>query len=255
MKVYRVSRREDVERAYPCATESPSPFWADGLPLSRVWLADNLGQYVEGFHLEQDDQVIGHIYWAPAEGALAPFRIEAGVAFVYCEWIQGAHRGQGCMQVLFQAFADSLRAEGYKGILVAGTDIPSYMHRRHFLKRGFRETIPVEGGSLLYLPLTQGRVRIERLTPRVACQGTAGVEVLVVGSRFCPVGASAVLALRKVCRELGDAVQLGEVPAGAEALDRYGVAHGMFINGQARFFGPVTEDQVREELLKAMAGD
>jgi hypothetical protein len=81
------------------------------------------------------------------------------------------------------------------------------------------------------------------------------VEVLVIGSLFCPVGATAVLYLRKVAAEFGDRVALKEVPAEPEALSRYGVADGIFINGEPKFFGPVTEAQVRavivEELRKA----
>jgi hypothetical protein len=79
--------REDAARAYPCATESPRPFWADGLPLSCAWLADNLEKHVEGFHLEEDGRVIGHIYWAPSEQALVPYHVEEGVVWLYCEWV------------------------------------------------------------------------------------------------------------------------------------------------------------------------
>ncbi len=53
---------QDVQQAYPCATESPTPFWADVLSLSRAWFAENLGRPVEGFHLEDESgNVIGLI--------------------------------------------------------------------------------------------------------------------------------------------------------------------------------------------------
>ncbi len=246
MKVYRVSSREEAERAYPCTTESPALGWVNGLPVARPWFVGNLGQYVEGFHLETDDgQVIGHIYWASSETALAPYRLEDRVAFLYCEWVQRQHRGLGYMRWLFDAFVDFLRTGGYKGVLVEGTEFVEYMHSRHFAKRGFRTIRETEGGQLMYLPLSQDTVQVQPLAPRIPSEGVAPVEILVIGSLFCPVGASAVLYVRRVAAEFGDQVTVKEVPAGTEALARYGVANGIFLNGKARFFGPVSEDRVR----------
>lgn len=56
------------------------------------------------------------------------------------------------------------------------------------------------------------------------------MEVLIVGSLFCPVGAATVLCLRRAAAEFGDRVVIKEVPTGPEALPRYGVADGIFIN-------------------------
>ncbi|MEM1684423.1 MAG: GNAT family N-acetyltransferase [Thermosphaera sp.] len=254
MRIFRLTSSEEALQAYPCATESPRPFWAEGLELSRKWFAENLGSYVEGFHLEENEKVIGHIYWAPSERALVPYKTEPGVAWLYCEWIQRGSRGRGYMRALFSVFLDYLKAEGCKGLLVGTTNYEGYMHHSHFTKRGFW---PVEGGNggLMFLPIRQSSVRVEPLKPRVSCEGNAPVEVLIIGSLFCPVGATAVLYLRMVASEFGDLVALGEVPAGLEALARYGVAEGIFINGKPRFFGPVTEAQVRgvleDELRKA----
>jgi len=36
-----------------------------------------------------------------------------------------------------------------------------------------------------------------------------------------------------------------EMPAGTDALARFGVADGILVNGKIKFVGPVTEDQVR----------
>lgn len=255
MKVQPVQTLPDIRQAYPCATESPTPFWADGLPLSREWFAENLGRHVEGFHLtDEEGHVIGHLYWAPGDQALAPYKIEEGAAYLYCEWVQRSHRGKGGMRLLFREFVDSLRSQGYKGILVDGTEIEGYMHSRHFLRRGFRALREGEGGGLLYYPLGQPSVAVEPIEARIARETEAEVEILVIGSRFCPVGASAVLAVRKVAQEFGERVVVREIPAGREAIARYGVADGIFINGKARFFGPVQESGVRKAIEEELAG-
>jgi hypothetical protein len=249
MKVYRVSNPEEAQKAYPCATEAPIPTWADGLSLARAWFAKNLGERIEGFHLEDDlGEVIGHIYWAPSERALVPYRLEGGAAYIHCEWVQRQHVGKGYMHRLFGAFVGFLCEQNYKGILVDGTEIEGYMHLRHFARRGFRTLRESNGGRLMYLPLRQEVVKAEPITPRIAKEGTAPVEVLIIGSHACPVGTSTVLSLRKVAGELSGQVVMKEVPAGAEALACYGVADGIFINTRPKFFGPVTEEQVRRAI-------
>ncbi|MGB9723645.1 MAG: hypothetical protein ACP5OO_11105 [Chloroflexia bacterium] len=140
-----------------------------------------------------------------------------------------------------------MRAAGCKGILVDGTEIEGYMHRRHFEKRGFR---PLGEGLPLYLPLHQETVRVEPLVPRIPAERTAPVDVLIIGSRFCPVGAATVLYLRRAAEEYPGQVVLREVPAGREALERYGVADGIFINGRTCFFAPTSEAQVRETIRR-----
>ena len=66
-----------------------------------------------------------------------------------------------------------------------------------------------------------------------------------------PVGAATALYLRKVAVEFGDRVSMVEVPAWPEALARYGVADGIYLNGMPVFFGPVTEEQVRAVIEEA----
>lgn len=249
MKTHHIQALEDVMQTYPCARESPVPPWADGLSMCREWFAKSLGKYIEGFHLlDESGNVIGHIYWAPSSQALTPYEIEEGVAYIYCDWVQRRHRGKGGMHLLFQEFVSFLRSQGYKGILVDATEIKGYMHYQHFLKRGFRVLRENKGGKLLYYPLSQASVVVNPLAAHIVAEGRAEVEVLVIGSRFCPVGASAVLAIRKVAQEFAERVRVQEVPASREVIAQYGVADGIFINGKVKFFGPVSESQVRKAI-------
>jgi GNAT superfamily N-acetyltransferase len=251
MRACRVTSSAESENAYPCTIEDPKIFWANGLPLSRAWFADNLGKHVEAFHLKDDQgRVVGHIYWAPSNRALAPYDIEDVVAYVYCEWIQKSYRGKGGMRMLFEEFVDYLHRRGFKGILVDTTNIEEYMHQRHFLRRGFHVVREYETGKLLYYPINQENIRVEPLEPQVTREGTAPVDLLVIGSHFCPVAASAVLTLRKVAAELADTVALREVATDRSTIEQYGVADGVYINGKTAFYGPVNEETVRETIRR-----
>jgi GNAT superfamily N-acetyltransferase len=88
---------ENVENAY-AYLHNPSPqsaFWQNFLPTSRLWLKQNLGRYVEGYHLMDDEKVVGHIYYAPSEKALIEYEIEPNVAFIYCVYLWKEHRHKG----------------------------------------------------------------------------------------------------------------------------------------------------------------
>lgn len=253
MNIRRVESAEDIQKAYPCSTESPLPFWVDGLPMCREWLAQNLGMHIEGLHLEDENsKVIGHIYWAPSGGALVPYEIEQGVAYIYCDWVQEQYRGRGGAHALFQDFVEHLRMRKYKGILVGGTDYEGYMYYQHYLKRGFHIISEKNGSKLMYYPLTRSSVEVKPLVANIPKKGKGEVEVLIIGGHSCPVGASAVLALRKVAQELGERVVLTEIPANRETILRYGVAEGIFINGKAKFLGPVIESQVRDAIMEEL---
>jgi len=247
MEIKRLVERVQAREAYPCMTENLTP-WAEGVPLSQQWFAANLGKHLEGFHLEEDGKVIGHIYWAPSERALVPYNIEDHVAFLYCEWVQRDYRGRGLMRQLFGRFIEELQDEGYKGVLVDGTEFEDYMHHSHFTKRGFRVLQDFGQFKLMYLPLAQEEVAVEKLEPQIPVEGRAPVEVLIIGSRFCPVGSAAMLLVRKVAEEFGNQVLIKEIPASREAVARYGTADGIFINGKEKFMGPVNEEQVRRAI-------
>jgi len=60
----------------------PGASWTDALPESRGWFKTNLGKHVEGYHLLDEDKVVGHIYYAPSERALVPYDTDPKVAFI-----------------------------------------------------------------------------------------------------------------------------------------------------------------------------
>lgn len=249
MIIRQVQTAEDIQKAYPCSTEAPIPFWEDGLPMCRDWLSENLGRHIEGLHLEDENgTVIGHIYWAPSNQALAPYEIEEGAAYIYCDWVQEQYRAKGGAHILFQELVDLLRRKSYKGILVDGTDFEGYMYFGHYLKRGFQVIRESEGSRLMYYPLKKASVEVKPLPMKIPKPGSSTVEILVIGAHICPVGASAVLAVRKVAQELGGRVVVREIPSSREIIAKYGVAYGFFINGKAKFFGPVSETQVRQAI-------
>jgi hypothetical protein len=92
----------DIDTTYCCMNKNPPGVsWADALLESRTWFKTNLGTHVEGYHLLTDDQVVGHIYYAPAEKALLPYEIESNVACIYCTELLPEFMNQGYGTMMF----------------------------------------------------------------------------------------------------------------------------------------------------------
>lgn len=248
--IRRLEGAGEAQQAYCCMTEVPTP-WPQALCQCREWVARNLGNYIEGFHMQLDNgEVIGHLYYALSEKALIPYEVEDGMGVLYCEWVQRGYQNKGLGKRLFGAFRDEMEREGVKGILVENTGTEREDQLKLYLGRGFG--VVYESGSriLLYLPIDQSEVEFHPLQPRIQSRRGVPVEIFVIGGYMCPYEASTLVLLQEVAGEFGDRVVLRQVPLTPETLREYGVTQGIFINGQAKLAGAETETAIRQAILE-----
>lgn len=254
LKIRRLERPQDAELAYCCMTEVPTP-WPASLCTCRDWMSQNLGRFVEGYHLQLDSgEVIGHIYYAPSERALIPYEVEANVTVMYCEWIQVRHQKQGYGHHLFNAFLEDMRRGGSKGILVEGTDLEGQMHVDHFLSRDFQVIYESGHQKLLFRPLSQAEITVVPLQRKIRPRSGLPVEILILNGYMCPFEASTLSHLREVIQEFGNRVQVRQLSLTPESLKAYGAAKGVFINGRQKLAGAETEEAIRQAILEEIEG-
>jgi hypothetical protein len=153
---------------------------------------------------------------------------------------------------MYSKLLRDLRARNCKGIFVEATGEVEYMHRRHFERRGFHTVLEWARGSLMYLGISAAQVQAQAIPLRLPRLSDAPAEVVVVGSLFCPVSASTLLALREVAASFGDRVRLFEFDASRNAVESWGIGHGMFINGKECFIGPVSHETIVKTLEDAV---
>jgi N-acetylglutamate synthase-like GNAT family acetyltransferase len=250
--IRRLQSAEDVQLAYCCMAEVPTP-WPQALCLCREWFARNIGEHVEGYHLQLiSGEVIGHLYYAPSERALFPYEVEPGVGILHCEWVQQRHQERGLGKRLFATFIDDMRQSGTKGILVEGTDIEGQMHFQHYLARGFEVVYESGDRKLLFLPITQRQVGIRPLEPRIRPRRRIPVEILILSGYMCPYEVSTQVLLREVAKEFGDQVIVQEVWLTPQTRQEYGVGKGIFINGRQKLGGAETEEAIRRAILEEL---
>jgi GNAT superfamily N-acetyltransferase len=246
--VKRVESEAEAQRAFCCMAEVPTP-WPEAVNVCRTWMSQNLGRYVEGYHVQDADGApVGQLYYAASERALVPYEIEPGVAVLYCEWVQRRRQGQGLGRQLFAAFEGEMRAQGSKGILVEATEREDQMHYRHYLARGFAVVHERGDRKLLYLPLSQPQVRVRPLAPSIRPRRGAPVEILILAGYLCPFETAGQLLLLDVAAEFGERVVIRQEALTPETLQRYGVAYGVFINGRPKLSGAATEEAIRQAI-------
>lgn len=250
--VERLKGADDTQRAYCCMTEVPSP-WPQALCQCRDWITNNLGKYVEGYHLRlESGEVIGHLYYAPSERALFPYEVEHGVGVLYCDWVQTRYQGRGLGKRLYDIFLGDLRAEGAKGVLVEATDKEGHMYYRHYEARGFKLLAEKEHRKLMFMPLAQEEVRANPLEPNIQPRRGTPVEILVLNGYMCPHDTATCMQVRGIAQEFGERVVLREEWLTPVSLHQYGVAKGIFINGLQKLFGAETEEAIRQAILEEL---
>lgn len=244
MKVEKLTP-ENVENAYACL-HHPSPqsiFWQNFLPLSRLWLKQNLGEYVEGYHLINREKVVGHVYYALSEKALIEYEIEPNIAFIYCVYLWKEHREKGLGRKMFEHFKEEMQRQGFKGILVEASDFPRYMHYSHFQKQGFKMVLEHRPFKVMYFPLAQKEVKVKPRELKYKPK-TPGIEVTFFRNFFCPVSAGMHQKVRELAKTFGDKVTIVEIDSNKNALEKYGTANGILINGKRKLIGPASDEEI-----------
>jgi len=237
----------DLASTYCCMSELPlGAAWDKALPDSRQWFKANLGKHVEGYHLLDNNRVVGHIYYGTSERGLLPYEIEPHVAFIYCTEMLRDYMHKGHGKTMFDHVKADLKKQGFKGILVDATDFKEYMYYEYFLKQGFKVIKEHGPFKLMYFPLTKDSVNVKLIELNYK-PSRDKVEVTLFKLFFCPVGAHMYHLIRRVAEGFGDKVKIVEIEATGETVQKYGTTDPL-INGKVKILGPASEDDVRKAI-------
>jgi len=250
MQVKKVTL-DDLEATYCCMKEIPSRVsWAEYLPESREWFKTNLGKHVDGYHLLDNNKVVGHIYYATSEKALIPYEIEPEIACIYCTEMLRDYMHRGFGKMMFNYMKDDLKKQGFKGIMVDATDFEEYMHYEHFLKQGFKVIKEHRPFKIMYFPLSKESINVKPIDLNYTPSGE-GIEVTLFNNFFCPVGAYMYHLLKKIAQSFGDKVKVVEIKATPKTVRRYGTVDPL-INGKIKMYGPASEEDVKKAIQEEL---
>ena len=124
---------------FACVDEIPLAGLRAEAATCRKRLAPSLPASLGGRLLVRGDALVGHVLWAPLEGALYPVTARGRRWFLFCPWLAEALRGHGLGARLFAALDEAANAEGIDGLLTFATSIDVFLHHHGLERYGFVE--------------------------------------------------------------------------------------------------------------------
>ena len=179
-----------------CIIRSKKPH--PGVEAKRQWLARRLEEGHVFRKLQEKATVF--IEYAPLETAWVPVEGE-NYLYLYCLWVDSAHKGNGYGRALMEYCLADARAKGRSGVCMLGArKQKAWLSDQEFARKfGFQtvDTTP-EGYELL-------AVSFDGTWPRFPAAVKAGripeQELTVYYSQQCPYIHAAVETVQKYCRE------------------------------------------------------
>jgi len=190
----------------------------------------------------------GHLEYIPIEYAPRPVTGE-NLTFITCMFVEPKHRWHGVGAHLLEACEEKAR-EHTGGLAVIAYPDSLFMPAGFFIEHGFVAVQENDCAWLLmkawqdvqpphFLPL--------RYQPVPAPAGKTTVDLFWCGQ--CPFWAHARDELLHVAHELGQRVEVHEINTDDRAvLERWGIANGVFINGECAFLYPPSQTEIRKAL-------
>lgn len=213
-----------------CIIRSKKPH--PGVEAKRQWLAGRLG---EG-HVLRKLPVKAPVFieYAPLETAWVPVAGD-NFLYLYCLWVDPAHKGQGWGKALLEDCLEDARARGRSGVCMLGAaKQKSWLSDQSFARKyGFRPVDEAENGyELLALSLdgTSPRFTEAARHPRVDTG-----DLTVYYDMQCPFIHQTVERVRGYCEENGVPLSLRRVETLAQAKALPCVFNNFAVFYQGRF--------------------
>ena len=202
----------------------------------------------------------GLIQYAPIEHSIVDGE---GLYFIYCIFVHGYKQGRGNFQkrgmgkaLLAAAEADA-RALGAKGMAAWGLWMPFWMRASWFKKHGYKKADRQSIAVLMWKRFTED-AKAPKWYPKkpIPVEPIAGkVTVTAFVNGWCMAQNLVYERARRAAAELGDAVVFQEIDTSSrEAIAKWGVADGVFVNGKNLQKGPPPSyEKIRKTIARQVA--
>jgi GNAT superfamily N-acetyltransferase len=221
--------------------------------VKRFWNYNTLFRGIRILVAYEGTTPVGHLEYIPIEYAPRPVKGEQ-LIFVDCMFVEPKHRWHGAGEALLTACEEKARAQaGLHGLAVVAYPDSLYMPAGFFAEQGF-VTVAEDNGAWLMLKAWQD-VTPPKFMPRQYVPVTRAdkTTVDVFWNGQCPFWVKSHECLLHVARELGDQVVVRDINTDDRAvMEQYGIATGVFIDGQCAFMYPPTETEIRRALKAAL---
>ena len=216
--------------------------------VKRFWNYNTLFKGVRILVAYESTSPVGHLEYIPIEHAPRPVQGER-LTFITCMFVQPKHRWHGVGAHLLEACEEKAREQS-GGLAVIAYPDSLFMPAGFFVEHGFTVVDDNDCAWLLtktWQDVPQPKFLPRRYQPVPTPAGKTTVDLFWCGQ--CPFWAHARDELLHVAHELGQRVVVHEINTDDRAvMERWGIANGVFINGECAFLYPPSQTEIRKAL-------
>ena len=201
---------------------------------------------------------VGMIQYLPSEYT----NVQAENTYhVFCTWVHaykgkgvGDQRNQGIGKALLKAAEADIRSRNAAGITAWGLGIPVWMKASWYRKQGYVKTDKNGMAVLMWKPLRGDAPKPVWRKPAESLSEPGGndkIRVLSLVNGICPGSNIGHERMKKVLKDYGDRIEY-EVrdTRTAEAIGKWGIMDGLYINGKAVPLGPPPKEKKLHRILE-----
>ncbi len=216
--------------------------------VKRYWNYNMLFKGVRILVAYEGASPVGHLEYIPIEAAPRPVQGE-NLTFITCLFVPPKLRWQGVGSQLLEACEEKAR-EHTGGLAVIAYPDSLFMPAGFFSEHGFAAVDDKEAAWLMlksWQEVTPPRFLPLRYRPLTVPAGQTAVDIFWCGQ--CPFWTQAHDELLHVARELGQRVVVREINTDDRLImEQWGIANGVFIQGECAFLYPPSRDELRKAL-------
>ena len=221
--------------------------------VKRFWNYNTLFKGVRVLVAYEGASPVGQLEYIPIEHAPRPVKGE-NLLFIDCLFVEPRKRWHGVGAKLLEACEAKAHEQHLAGLAVIAYPDSLFMPAGFFIEHGFCVIAESECAWLLmknWDKVPPPKFLPRRLQPQLAAAGQTTVDLFWCGQ--CPFWVHARDELLKIAHELGDQVVVREINTDdRQVLEQWGIANGVFINGECAFLYPPSKDEIRKALQAKM---
>lgn len=219
--------------------------------VKRFWNYNTLFRGVRILVAYEGTTPVGHLEYIPIEHAPKPIQGE-GLTFINCMFVEPKQRWHSVGSELIKAVEEKVRDQSL-GLAVIAYPDSLFMPASFFVEHGFVCAAEQDNARLMFKAWRE--VDMPQFMPRhyapIQLFGKTTVDVFWNGQ--CPFWVKAHDCLLQAAKEYGERVVVHDINTDDRAtIEQYGIATGVFINGQCAFLYPPSETEIRRALKAAL---
>ncbi len=221
--------------------------------VKRFWNYNTLFKGVRVLVAYEGSSPVGQLEFIPIEHAPRPVKGE-NLLFIDCLFVEPQKRWHGVGAELLAKCEEKAHEQHLAGMAVIAYPDSLFMPAGFFIEHGFQVVAESECAWLLmktWEAVAPPEFLHRHYQAAPAAAGHTSIDIFWCGQ--CPFWAHARDELMKVARELGEQVVVHEINTDdRKVMEQWGIANGVFINGECAFLYPPTKDEIRKALQAKM---